>query len=166
MIKVHSRLHVGDQADYEDRVKDTATGKPNDGWAVVHCAKDPYHRRALGYSGRGADRDHPEYLVAIRGREIMLNMVDVPDPSYIAPQMIDQAMAFIDQNLRAGRDVLCHCNQGGSRGPTVAMLYMAGELPQSFAEAEHAFQALYPNFAPAAGCRGYAEQHWARYRDR
>jgi hypothetical protein len=57
MIEVYSKLFVGDELDYERKVSHQT------GWATVHACKEPYHREALGYSSRGAPKDHPEYLV-------------------------------------------------------------------------------------------------------
>jgi len=70
MIEVYLNLFVGDQSDYEINV---AT---QEGWAVVHACKEPYHRQALGYRVRGAPKDHPEYLVARRGNRLILNIVE------------------------------------------------------------------------------------------
>lgn len=163
MIEVHPNLFVGNQLDYENLVKDRNTGKPKDDWAVVHACKEPYHRAALGgYTGRSVGKEHPEYLFAIREREISLNMVDVPNPDFVAPAMVDAALEFIGDYI-GFRTVLVHCNQGGSRGPTIAMLYMAKSLPADFGLAEAMFTGLYPAYAPAGGCRGYAERHWAKY---
>lgn len=61
MIEVAKNLFVGNQNDYENLVK-----LRND-FSVVHACKEPYHRKVLGYSGRGAPKNHPEYLIARRG---------------------------------------------------------------------------------------------------
>ena len=58
MIEIYPNLFVGDQGDYEYQVKG------QDGWAVVHACKEPYHRQLLGYRTRGAPKGHPEYLYA------------------------------------------------------------------------------------------------------
>ena len=115
MIKVDNNLFVGDERDYEFNVS------RQDGWAIVHACKDPYHRQALGYRTRGAPKDHPEYLVARRGNRLILNIVDANDPSFFAKEMIDQALDFIDKSLSNGKKVLVHCNQGESRSPSIAL---------------------------------------------
>ncbi len=53
MIEIHPNLYVGHQGDYEYLVQG------QDGWAVVHACKEPYHRNLLGYTTRGAPKDHP-----------------------------------------------------------------------------------------------------------
>jgi hypothetical protein len=73
---------VGDQSDFESIMPQL------DGWAVVHPFKEPYHRQALGYTGRAAARNHPEYLVARRGLRLILNMVDVDNPAFFDMGMI------------------------------------------------------------------------------
>jgi len=77
MIEIVTNLFIGSQDDYE------LTVRHETGWRVIHACKEPYHRQALGYRGQGAPRNDPEYLVAVRGERLMLNMVDVTDPSFL-----------------------------------------------------------------------------------
>ena len=77
MNSIHPNLYVGHQGDYEHQVKG------QEGWAVVHACKEPYHRQLLGYATRGAPKDDPEYYFAERGSRLYLNLVDAPDPAYI-----------------------------------------------------------------------------------
>jgi hypothetical protein len=161
MIEVHPNFFVGNQQDYDFGVAG------QEGWAVVHACKEPYHRQALGYRGRGAPRDHPEYLVARRGNRLILNIVDANDPAFFAKEMIDAALDFIDEGLAENRRVLVHCNEGESRSPCIALLYMAarlGVLPKySFEVAEDQFKAIYPNYNPKPGIREHVRQNWADY---
>lgn len=155
MIEVAPNLFVGDQNDYE-------AIRLENGWQVVHCAKDPWHRQALGYSGRGAPKDHPEYLYARRGARLALNLIDAEDPAYIPKEIIDVAVQFI--KARATGKLLTHCNQGASRSPTIAMLAIAPSLSADFLTAEETFSSeLYPPYMPKSGMRGFAEAHWAEY---
>lgn len=159
MIEVAHRLFVGSQQD-EAKVR----GAP--GWYIVSAAKEPHHRQALGYVTRGAPRDHPEYLWARRDNHLILNLVDVADPAYISPEIIDIALSAIDAALTKDEDqrVLVHCNQGGSRGPTIAMLYLRKFSHEfdgmDFDQAVAEFTKLYPPYAPASGMAEYARQHW------
>jgi hypothetical protein len=161
MIEVHSNLFVGNQADYDYDVAQ------QEGWAVVHACKEPYHRQALGYSGRGAPKDHPEYLVARRGNRLFLNIVDANNPAFFAKEMIDAALNFIGEALANGLKVLVHCNQGESRSPSIALLYMAarlGALPtESLEAAEAQFRAIYPDYYPKPGIRGHLREYWEQY---
>ncbi len=134
MIEVYPNLFVGDQADYDDRVQQ------QEGWRIVHACKEPYHRQALGYTGRAAPQTHPEYLIARRGHRLILNMVDANDPAYIPKEIMDAALAFIYEGLTSGDRVLVHCNQGESRSPSIVLLYLAIYTDRitrsSFAEAD------------------------------
>lgn len=158
MIEVAPGLFVGNQIDYETRVKD------EDGWAVVHACKEPYHRAAVGYSSRGCPREDPEYLWADRGDRLMLNIVDVDDVAYIKAEIVEKALAFIRAWLDQGRNVLVHCNQGGSRAPTIALLYLGRWSPDYFGltpeEAVRQFTEVYRQYAPAKGMRDYLDLHY------
>ncbi len=160
MIEVANNLFVGDQSAYESKVQFS------DDWCVVHACKEPYHRQALSYSGRGAPKGHPEYLIATRGNRLILNIVDVDNPAYIPKEIIDAALLFIEQSLKAGKQVLVHCNQGMSRSAGIALLFLAkqGLIAQSsFIEAEQQFKALYPPCNMAMGIRGFLMQNWDGY---
>ncbi|MFA6702829.1 MAG: dual specificity protein phosphatase family protein [Dysgonamonadaceae bacterium] len=160
MIEITKNLYIGSQDDYELNVKFQAN------WVVIHACKEPYHRQALGYTGRAVANTHPEYLVAERGNRLILNLVDVADPKYIAKEIIDKAITVIDENIQS-RHVLVHCNQGMSRSATIALLYLhhAGIIPtDNFIEAEEEFLKLYPNYNPANGMRIFAKNYWDEYK--
>lgn len=159
-------LFVGSQADFEAIHKDNPDLKD---WAIVHACKVPHHKEMVGYTTSGAPKDHPDYLFKLEGNRLACNLVDVDDPDFIRPEIIDAALGFIDQYVRGEKpcNVLVHCNQGGSRAPTIAMLYlgMRGELPPAdfeFAEAEFKRQ-FYPAYNPARGMREFAKANWQRY---
>lgn len=146
--------------DYESSVK-----KQN-GWAIVQACKEPYHRQAIGYSGRACSKDNPEYLLAHRGNRLILNLVDVDNPDWVSPFIVDTAMNFIDENLGNGLKVLVHCNQGCSRSAGLGLLYLAYEGMFSglnFLEAEMKYKKVYPFYAPAGGIRGYIMKNWSKY---
>lgn len=164
MVEIWPGLHVGNELDYENTVRHQT------GWSVVHACKEPYHRGALGYRTPLVSEAHPEALVARRGARLMLNLVDMPDPAYIPKQAIDAALAFIHEALGAGQRVLLHCNQGSSRSPTIAFLYLVAHTgrfaTQTFEEAALEFRVLYPGYAPALGMYEFARQHFEAYRAR
>ena len=151
MIQVYSNLYVGDENDYERTVR------PQGDWAVIHACKDPYHRKLLGYTTQAAPKNHPEYLMARRGLVLYLNLVDAADPQYIPDQIIDAALAFIEEQLTAGKKVLVHCNQGVSRAPSIALLYLVkvGHIDGTPEEIVKTFQGLYPGYNPTNGIRLY-----------
>ena len=161
MQEVYPNLFVGNQDDYE------ITVKKQEGWYVVQACKDPYHRAALGYTGRAVAKTHPEYLIARRGDRLILNMVDADSPAYIPKEIIDAALDFIYKSLQTGRKVLVHCNQGMSRSPSIAWLYLAKHTDifktLDFADAERTFRQLYPIYSPATGVYGYVKLNWLSY---
>jgi len=161
MIDIYPNLYVGHQGDYEYQVKG------QDGWAVVHACKEPYHRQLLGYTTRGAPKDHPEYRSAERGNRLYLNLVDANDPAYIPKEVIEKAIAFIHEKLSEGSKVLVHCNQGESRSPGIGFLYLLREtdvLPQtSLDDALAKFRQIYSAFYPSGGISGFIAAHWEEY---
>jgi len=157
MIEVANALWVGSQLDYEQ------IDNPHE-WAVVHACKEPYHRQELGYTTRGAPKDHPEYLFCERDNRLILNLVDVDDPKYVAPEIIHAAVEFIRKHQ--GKNIIVHCNQGRSRSPTIAMLYLASTLGGDFEAAEEAMRSRYPDYAPANGMREFARANWDTFHKR
>lgn len=159
MIEVFENLFVGSQ-------EDEAAVRGQSGWYVIHACKEPYHRKALGYTGRGAPKEHPEYLVAAREGRLILNLVDVDNVAYIPAEIIDTALEAIQQNISSSR-VLVHCNQGLSRSPTIALLYMA-RFSYQYRSMDHGtavqqFRRIYPAYIPAGGMADYVRLHWAKY---
>jgi hypothetical protein len=159
LIEVLESLFVGSE-------QDEASVRRQDGWFVIHACKEPYHRQALGYSGRGAPKDDPEYLIAARPGRLILNLVDADNVAYIPPEIIDAAVAAIHTNI-GGAKVLVHCNQGLSRSPTIALLYMAKHTDRframSAASAVAEFRRLYPAYAPALGVAEFVRLNWGKY---
>lgn len=157
MREVYKNLFCGNQWDWLT-VCDRSTGQPVQGWAVVHAAKEPFHRQIVGYTTRGAPKDHPEYLWAVRGNRLALNMVDAPSPEFFDPAMIDKALEFIESKLSDGYKVLVHCNQGESRAPSICLLYLVKQgvihganLDECITE----FKKIYPLYNPGSGLRAF-----------
>ena len=159
MIEVLRNLFVGSEAD-EVAIRHQA------GWFVVHACKEPYHRQALGYKGRGAPKEHPEYLIAARPGRLILNLVDANDVAYIPPEIIDAALEVIHANISTSK-VLVHCNHGFSRSPSIALLYMARHTDRframDAAAAVVEFRRIYPDYAPALGMADYVRLNWQKY---
>ena len=97
VIEVFPNFWIGDEQDYYGIAGRQA------GWAVVHACKEPFHRQALGYSGRAAPKQHPEYLFARRGDRLILNLIDADSPAFVPKEIVDAALAFIHEKLNAGR---------------------------------------------------------------
>lgn len=160
MIEIYPNLFIGTEQDYENGVNDQT------GWMIVHACKEPYHRQLLGYTTRGAPKDHPEYLMAQRGNRLILNLVDTPNPAFIPKEIIDTALYFIHKGLSEGCKVLIHCNLGESRSPSIGLLYLrihTDILPDEFALAEGKFREIYPPYNPSMGIRGFVVNNWNSY---
>lgn len=158
MKEIFPNLFVGSEEDY-NRIKNDLKG-----WYIIHACKEPFHRRALGYKGRGAPKDHPEYLIAERDGRLILNLVDADDPAYIPKEIIDKALETIEREISSSK-ILLHCNQGMSRSAVIGMLFLhsKGLLPDDFYEAEKKFLEIYPFYAPNNGMRIYALNNWDNY---
>ena len=162
MIEVHHNLFVGSE---DDEVSLRGQG----GWFVVHACKEPYHRQALGYTGRGAPKNHPEYLIARRPGRLILNLVDAESINYIPEEIIDAALSGIHQNIASSK-VLVHCNQGRSRSPSIAFLYLL-KFTNVFRRQDPIqdlkdFLKIYPDYDPKQGMADYVKLNWLRYSSR
>jgi hypothetical protein len=150
MVEIYPNLFVGDDTD--------ALDAELQGMAVVHAAKEPWHRQAVGYAGRSAP-EGPEYLSAIRGPNLSLNLVDAKEAKYISAEAMALGAQYIDRMLPRHK-VLVHCNQGHSRGPGLAFFYLWHKhvLPRPFDAALEAFKKEYPQFSPGSGVLGFLRQ--------
>lgn len=155
MIEVYPNLYVGNQDDYE--------GLPDKkDWAILHACKEPYHRKALGYTSQGAPKDSPEYLWALRGNELSLNLVDAKDPAYIPKEVMDRGVQFIAENI-ARRKVLVHCNRGESRGPSIALLYLrrnTNKFSGVYEDEKKKFSEVYSEYNPGIGVESFVRSNW------
>lgn len=160
MIEVAPGLWVGNEKDY-------AAIEHELGWAICHACKEPFHREAVGYVSHGAPKQHPEYLFAIRdgGKRLCMNLVDADDIRYIPAELIKRGLHFIDDQLLNKRKVLVHCNQGGSRAPSLALAYLRAkrQMPFDFKAAEVNFLRKYPEYSPRNGIRSFVEANWDNF---
>ena len=158
LVKMGEELAIGD---LDACPMATTSGR----WrAVVHGCKDPCHRAFVQYRGHLAP-SHPEYLWALRGRELALNLIDPPVPLFRVESFV-RALDFMDA-FRDGPDpLLIHCNNGLSRAPSLALLYMAKRsktIPDdSFAVARAVFETLVPpgTYQPGQGIETFLAEHW------
>lgn len=159
MIEVFPNLFVGNDIDAQQAMQQQE-------WYIIHACKEPYHRQALGYSGRAAPKTHPEYLIAKRENRLILNLVDVPNPAYISKEIMDTAVDAIATNIQS-KKVLIHCNQGVSRSPTIAFLYLLKHTSildsVDLDSALMQFKSLYPLYDPGGGVAGFVERYWQEY---
>ena len=155
MVEIFNNLYIGDETDCSFN-----TGDKN---AIIHACKYPCHAKAVGYKG-SLPSTHPHYLIMEKGQHLFLNMVDMEkelSPIYTNPIM-KSAMAFIEKHV-AGKKILIHCNQGLSRSPSIALLYLARKghiADDSYSNAVIDFRKLCPVFNPGLGIALYMKNHW------
>jgi len=154
MIKIREGLYVGNQHDCRNG---------DDDWAVVHACKSPCHQTAVGYR-KSLSKDHPNYLVLEQGADLYLNLVDPPTPLFRAASFTS-FLRFAQAQMQAGRKLLIHCNQGESRAPSLAMLFLAkitGEISnESYASARTDFETIFSGYLPGLGIQKYLSRHWS-----
>lgn len=154
MEEVYEGLFVGAE-------NSCRTSKINNDWAVIHACKHPCYQNKVGQVGSS----HPNYLVLEEDNDLYLNMVDMDQKQkhqFMEP-MIDAALTFVEKHIES-KQVLFHCNQGQSRSPTLAMLYLAKRTNQisdeSYTEASNEFEELYPQHNPGRGIHLYLQDYW------
>jgi hypothetical protein len=153
MVEVHERVYIGGEALCRDGAADIA---------VVHACKTPCHQRAVGYRG-SLPNTHQNYLVMRRPFDLFLNMIDPPQPLFKLP-VFTEFLLFAAEHWDAGRSLAIHCNQGESRAPSLALVFLAKHLrvlpDDSFAGAAGAFRIRYSAYRPGAGIQRFLADNW------
>ena len=131
-------------------------------WAVVHACKIPCHQRAVGYQG-SLPKTHANYLTLSNNQDLFLNIVDPAAPLFM-PASFEAFLTFADRQWLAGRKLLVHCNQGESRAPSLALLFLAKRRSVlnngSYSAARSEFEKLYPGYKPGLGIQTYLTNKW------
>lgn len=155
MREVGSGLFVGTE---QDCFRD-----PRDDWAVVHACKHPCHARAVGYRG-SLSSNHPDYLLRQEDRHLYMNLIDPEAPLFMEESFIG-FRSFASEYDTADTKILIHCNQGRSRAPSLALLFLAkerGDIPDgSYEAAGRAYENLDPSYAPGTGIQKFFRDNWA-----
>ena len=141
---VHYGLFVGNDSDV-----------PGFSGSVLHCARDPWFPKNL-----------PDSKLVWRASEyeMMLKMVDAADAKYFSDEMVNPGLDFITERFAAGDVVLVHCNQGLSRSPSVAFLWLHehGFLDKEFRYAVPQFKEIYKDYNPNPGIFQYLKNRIER----
>ena len=153
MFEVYHNLFVGNKNDCFLDIRK--------GWVVIHACKSPCHQRAVGYRG-SLPKDHPNYLIKEQESHLFLNIIDPDKPLFMA-QLFITSLDFIEKNIPQ-RKVLIHCNNGISRAPSLALLYMAKKakvIPnEDFSTARMEFTKIFPAYSPSKGIELYFTKNW------
>ena len=82
------------------------------------------------------------------------------------PPLFTEFLAFANKHWSQGRKLLIHCNQGESRAPSLAMLFLAKgvfSIPDtSYEVARLEFEKLYPRYNPGKGIETYFSKNWSQ----
>ena len=155
MQEIHERVIV---------TNDLSCIRGSDEVAVVHACKSPCHQVAVGYRGK-LPSTHPNYLVLEQEYDLFLNIIDPPVPLFMPP-LFTEFLAFANKHWSQGRKLLIHCNQGESRAPSLAMLFLAKgvfAIPDtSYEVARSEFEKLYPRYNPGKGIETYFSKNWTQ----
>jgi len=155
MQEVHERVFVADANSCT-----RGTGEV----AVVHACKNPCHQRAVGYNG-SLQNSHPNYLVLETEFDLYLNIIDPPKPLFMPP-LFSRFVVFAQKHWDDGKKLIIHCNQGESRAPSLALLFLAKGLGvidnSSYESACRQFQDLYPRYQPGKGIQTYFAKNWSK----
>ena len=150
MIEVHEKLYVGNETDCTDNLI---------GFGIIRRRT---HVRAIGYQG-SLPPTHPHYLFYAKDDNLYLNMIDPGKPLFKI-EMFLKYMEFAKMKWDEGKSLLIHCNQGESRAPSLALLFMAKKLSginsESFSAAREEFIPIYPAYNPGRGIQIFLEQNW------
>lgn len=159
MIEVYHKLFVGSQEEYEDLLPE---GKDV---FILHAAKEPYHRQYVGYTGKACAKDHSEYLMAVRGNKMAVNIVDALESKYFDPELIKDVVKKILYLLINKKTVYIHCNQGESRAPSIALLVLLGlhAVSTEYDVAVKQFKMIYPKYNPGKGISDFLTENWNEY---
>ena len=161
MIKVLENLYIANQKEYE------MTALSESEYSVLLAAKEPFHREALGYTGRAASKEDPEYLMAKRDNKLILNLVDAPKAEFFDSLLVHTGVMFIEDEISKGKKVVVVCNQGESRSASLTLLYLlkCGIINgDTLEDVEVEFLRLYPRYNPGKGIREFMKKNFKVYR--
>ncbi|MDE2025157.1 MAG: dual specificity protein phosphatase family protein [Patescibacteria group bacterium] len=162
MIEIAPRIFIAKE-------KEIANLTPAE-YSLVSLAST-YHYQMHGKKKGEFAKDDPCYIMCSHGNQILsLNWVDGAKHLYDwegkGVENMKKILTWIEYQLDHNRKVIIMCNQGLSRSPTIALLYMAKVLKSlnnnSFASAAKDFKELYPEYAPG-GIGDFVNEHWSQF---
>ncbi len=125
-----------------------------------------YHYRAHRWSSGSKYQTNPCYVLCKENLKVLsVNWVDGPAAYF---DYRGQGVATFNEVLRFIKrcegNVLIVCDQGMSRSPSMALLYLSKvtqELPhEDFSAARREFKKLYPRYQPGSGITEFITKHW------
>jgi protein-tyrosine phosphatase len=156
MRKIYDELFVGSAGDCVEGTSELA---------VVHACKFPCHVAAVG--SKQLPKNHEHYLAKEDEYNLWLNLIDPPVPLF----RLDSFHIFLNF-MRKQRQkqvpVLIHCNQGHSRAPSLAMIFLAKVLlvipDDSYSAAKKAYYERYDPqfFFSGLGIKTFLTTNWSK----
>ena len=134
--------------------------KRDEEWYLVNVA-NTLHLKLHGWPHR-ADKTSPYYVIHETSKWISVNWVHSPNPQLFNFQnngvnIVKQVLAFIQKRHEENKKILVTCDQGLSRSPSIALLYLARisqTIPATtFFEAYNEFVKIYPLYQPGEGIK-------------
>jgi hypothetical protein len=131
---------------------------------ILHCAKEPWYVDGLKNQGVPVCSN----VLRTNAREMALNMIDAEKASFFPDEMINAGLDFITDTFAEGESILLHCNQGISRSPSMAFLWMFehGFLDKEFRYAVPQFKKIYKDWGPANGIWDYLKARCEKVLDK
>jgi hypothetical protein len=155
MKEVFNRVFVSNGATVE-----AMSESERSDYYIIYCAKHPYHKKEVGYTGCCPSVGHVEEDIAKRDGYCALNLIDHDRAEYVNQKAIDRGMKMAAIKHLEGKKVAFVCNQGISRSPTMAMMlvyYITGKK-NSFHSVIRWMETVYPEYNPKQGTLAVANR--------
>ncbi len=158
MIKVYENIYVGGAR---------AKGLLKISEYSLVCVSSKIHYQLHGWTKGFSYQNNPCYLTCPKDGFLSVNWVDAAARFYNwqgkGVATFIEVLDFIDEELKKGKKMYIYCDQGISRSPSVALLYLAKRLhiipDTSFEEARENFLLLYPMYSPG-GIADFIKENW------
>ncbi len=125
---------------------------------IVHGCKTCHQAKA----GKLSPTDK-RYLSFVEQGDLYLNLIDATT-AYFQTQSFTAFLRFARDNWLDDRPITIHCDQGRSRAPMLAVLFMAKVLEiipnTSLDDAMDAFEAQHGKLEPSEGIETYLRKNW------
>lgn len=148
MKKIFNRIYVAKGADVE-----LMSEEEKKSYYIVYCAKYPFHKETVGYTGCCPKSTDKEHDIAKREGFCCLNIIDNEKESLINRKAMERGLKVAYNEYMADKSVLFVCNQGISRSPTMGMLLVAYVTRKagSYHVLSQWMRGVYPDFNAKAG---------------
>lgn len=130
-------------------------------WAVIHACRSPCFCSKVPKP----NPSRPDYLSFKDGNHLYLNIIDPREPLF-QKRMFEEFLAFAKTKWEEQRKILIHCNQGRSRAPSLALLFLAKiafrVTNKSYDDAWLEFEKLIGEpYIPSQGIEQWLREHWS-----